>query len=76
MRCDLPREYMSERSDFNIGDIVQLKSGGPKMTVVDLLPSVGIGSLEGATCTWFDRNKRQAGNFPLDALKAVSEHDE
>jgi len=31
---------------FNVGDVVQLKSGGPLMTVT------GVGS--NITCTWFD----------------------
>ena len=53
---------------FQIGDIVQLKSGGPPMTVT---------SSEGksVSCTWFDKNQQRhdEGAFPPGALKAVSE---
>ena len=52
---------------FVIGDIVELKSGGPKMTVVD--PEYG----DEIQCTWFDGKKQGFGNFPPEALKKVKE---
>lgn len=46
------------------GDIVRLKSGGPKMTITAL-------SDDEISCTWFDRNgKRQSGAFPGATLEA------
>lgn len=37
---------------FEVGDVVQLKSGGPKMTVVEVV--IGMG----AYCEWFDENNK------------------
>jgi len=37
-------------SDFQSGDIVRLKSGGPKMTIL------GADGADALTCKWFDRN--------------------
>ncbi|QDA58834.1 YodC family protein [Hymenobacter jejuensis] len=52
---------------LNLGDTVQLKSGGPVMTVVKL-------TLKQVTCTWFDgHNVLQAPTtFPRDAVKAAA----
>jgi uncharacterized protein YodC (DUF2158 family) len=38
---------------FQIGDTVELKSGGPAMTIASLDSSMGVQS---AHCQWFDRN--------------------
>ena len=46
---------------FKIGDIVQLKSGGPKMTVTQVLESV-------VHTAWFAGSKKEAGGFPFDAV--------
>ena len=43
-----------------VGDVVQLKSGGPKMTIINvtsLLDSIGI------ECAWFD-DKNSVAYFP------------
>jgi uncharacterized protein YodC (DUF2158 family) len=47
---------------FNVGDLVQLKSGGPKMTVE---------KLEGSevSCVWFDGTNPKYGIFPVNTLK-------
>jgi uncharacterized protein YodC (DUF2158 family) len=49
---------------FEIGDLVELKSGGPTMVVEDL------GMLDNSpiTCVWFDGNKREAGQFKREIL--------
>jgi uncharacterized protein YodC (DUF2158 family) len=52
---------------FNVGDIVQLKSGGPDMTVTRIGASAGEPML---WCTWFDGTKDAYGLFPPNALKA------
>lgn len=50
--------------EFKKGDVVRLKSGGPKMTVVNT-PN---GNL--VECMWFDsKNERQSNEFSLDSLK-------
>ena len=52
---------------WKVGDVVQLKSGGPKMTIINvtsLLDSVGI------ECAWFDDNKPASHIFPPAALSA------
>ena len=50
---------------MEIGDIVRLKSGGPKMTIVSIDESAG------ASCTWFDRNgKRHESVFALATVEA------
>jgi uncharacterized protein YodC (DUF2158 family) len=58
-------------SRFKVGDTVQLKSGGPKMTVTD----VGGADTHVGT-VWFAGAKRERANFPVDALKAVLEIEE
>ena len=50
---------------FKIGDVVQLKSGGPIMTVSHLHDA---GALE---CMWFDGNQRRTATFKPDTLDTV-----
>jgi uncharacterized protein YodC (DUF2158 family) len=55
-------------ANFPIGAIVELKSGGPKMTVI----YVGPDSMTKAPiveCTWFDGANQMNGSFPPDALQ-------
>jgi uncharacterized protein YodC (DUF2158 family) len=53
---------------FKIGDVVQLKSGGPIMTVT------GFGkdnnANERVNCTWFDdKDNEKNGAYPAEALQ-------
>lgn len=48
------------------GDVVQLKSGGPKMTV-DFTYKFGV------ACTWFDGQTKREGTFEPAMLKKVEE---
>jgi uncharacterized protein YodC (DUF2158 family) len=51
---------------FRVGDVVQLKSGGPHMTVTALHPFY-------VTAAYFDNDNRLTdSNFPPDALQPVS----
>jgi uncharacterized protein YodC (DUF2158 family) len=50
---------------FNIGDLVELKSGGPKMTVTRV-DDLGIRTI--VRCTWFADSKKEQGEFPPEAL--------
>jgi len=48
---------------MQIGDVVRLKSGGPKMTLTDIEEA-------SISCVWFDRNgKRQTGVFPAATVE-------
>ena len=59
---------MSDQA-IKIGDVVQLKSGGPKMTVVY------VDNLEGTDrcfCVWIDDSgKEQRKNYPFAACQIV-----
>ncbi len=50
---------------LKIGDTVQLKSGGPPMTIA------GYDGREYFTCQWFAGDKVEKGYFPPDALQLV-----
>ncbi|MBV8858305.1 MAG: DUF2158 domain-containing protein [Acidobacteria bacterium] len=52
---------------FNEGDLVQLKSGGPVMTVTK---ATGANSL---TCKWFEGSSVHTDYFPPAALRKVPE---
>lgn len=55
---------------FKPGDVVALKSGGPKMTVTQ----VGIANLTGEPtvwCVWFDGVKKLEDTFPPESLKVA-----
>jgi len=46
------------------GDVVEVKSGGPRMTV-DWVEEGEV------CCTWFSRSKREQAKFRLTTLKKV-----
>lgn len=52
---------------FKVGDVVQLKSGGPKMTCTNIDQPLGTGR-EHVECKWFAGGKKQASYFPSEAL--------
>lgn len=58
---------MSEQ--FNKGDVVRLRSGGPPMTVT----SVGeahMSSTMSVWCVWFDeKGEQKSGTFPIEAVE-------
>ncbi len=72
---------------YAIGDVVQLKSGGPSMTVQRIIGSDNSnfmikaadefmktqGFSEGdVVCQWFSGNKLESGTFKVDSLMIVS----
>lgn len=59
---------MSEQ--FKTGDVVQLKSGGPKMTVSQAGKAAMTGKLS-VWCDWFDGTKKMEGTFPPESLKRI-----
>lgn len=63
---------MSEIEEFTIGDVVQLKSGGPDMTVVSLDEDTTLKTSQ-VHCQWFEKNRPHSGSFPAAALEKVDE---
>jgi uncharacterized protein YodC (DUF2158 family) len=53
-------------SQWKVGDIVQLKSGGPVMTVTSIRNDIGQ-----VACNWFLRDEAKNGWFPPEALEAA-----
>lgn len=55
--------------EFKVGDLVQLKSGGPEMTI-EFYPvsEMGIKYDDRAQCMWFDKGELKRGIFPLATL--------
>lgn len=43
---------------FEIGDVVQLKSGGPKMTIIEITPDKSR-----LLCTWFAGGNNKQASF-------------
>jgi len=67
---------------FKPGDVVQLKSGGPEMTVrgykmIQPFDAPAYPSDTEVECEWFDdKNQRQKGTFNQDTLEAVPDVDD
>ncbi|UST97762.1 YodC family protein [Pseudomonas siliginis] len=59
-------------SDIQKGDVVQLKSGGPQMTVQGVDDYSPTGPEEGAHCVWFEKNKREDSVFDVCLLEKTS----
>jgi uncharacterized protein YodC (DUF2158 family) len=56
-------------SEIAAGKTVELKSGGPTMTVNFVEDDHGVLV---AGCTWFTKNhKKESGRFPVTSLKLV-----
>jgi uncharacterized protein YodC (DUF2158 family) len=55
-------------AEFEAGDVVMLKSGGPYMTVAAAAPSG-----EGLACMWFDGPTLYKGHFHPSTVKTVDE---
>jgi len=57
--------------EFKPGDVVQLESGGPRMTVSALYRNAD--GVRSAFCTWFEGDKAQQKSFPITLLKHAEE---
>jgi uncharacterized protein YodC (DUF2158 family) len=53
---------------FKAGDVIRLKSGGPKMTVTSVADEWGAPMVY---CVWFVGTKEQSGKFPPATLEHV-----
>jgi uncharacterized protein YodC (DUF2158 family) len=63
--------------DFKVGDIVKLKSGGPKMTI-EKFGTVNSNNADGIHCVWFDNvqgdEQLKSGKFiPETLIKELNE---
>lgn len=56
-------------SDLSEGDVVQLKSGGPEMTV----DALNVGMEKNVRCKWFKGTEAKTEVFDEEALKKVSD---
>lgn len=63
--------------EFKVGETVQLKSGGPVMTIDEIgqYEATGAGAKEKAKCFWFSGAVLKEGLFGLGTLKAATELD-
>jgi uncharacterized protein YodC (DUF2158 family) len=58
--------------EIKVGDVVQLKSGGPDMTVEDVGDyTMTTGLTDGVKCTWFDGKKTATQVFGRQSLVKV-----
>ena len=58
--------------EFKLGMNVQLKSGGPKMTVADINPKFE----SSISCNWFSGSKLEYGAFHPESLIIIKEEQE
>jgi uncharacterized protein YodC (DUF2158 family) len=68
---DPKQKREDEMSDIKPRDMVQVISGGPRMTVTQVAEDM-LGEMT-AWCVWFDGSKKMDGTFPVTALKVVSD---
>jgi uncharacterized protein YodC (DUF2158 family) len=62
-RQEAGQENMAEQQQFKPGDVVQLKSGGPAMTVGGRVAEDSI------RCHWFDGATAKTEIFPVTAIR-------
>jgi uncharacterized protein YodC (DUF2158 family) len=56
-------------NEFEVGDVVKLKSGGPDMTIGGIGKYGPGASHDSANCVWFEKTIRKEGVFALATLK-------
>jgi uncharacterized protein YodC (DUF2158 family) len=61
-------------SDIKKGDQVQIKSGGPIMTVQDIDDYSPTGPEDGASCVWFDGNNPMEKVFSVNVLQKYEDN--
>lgn len=59
--------------ELQVGTVVQLKSGGPSMTVISRVPSKGEDSLTLCRCLFFAGDRMQEAMVPEAALKVTKD---
>lgn len=64
---------MSKTNTYNLGDILKLKSGGPDMTVKEVIINSMRDEFSGSyRCQWFAGKKLDMGVFPQESLLPVN----
>ena len=58
-----------DAAEFGIGAVVELKSGGPAMTITQVVDTPDGRS---AWCQWFDGETKHGAAFPLVCLRAAA----
>lgn len=56
-------------SDFKVGDVVRLRSGGPEMTVT----ATNLGESKNLRCEWFESGSVKISTFPAAALEKAAD---
>lgn len=63
---------MSKSEQFAVGTIVKLKSGGPDMTVEEVVINYNTKQPTGdVDCQWFAGKKLEKGRFPIASLELI-----
>ena len=66
-----PLTGVAKMDEIKPGNVVQLKAGGPKMTVSAVYRNPD--EVTSAYCDWFDGKKTQQKSFPITSLKHAEE---
>lgn len=61
---------------YKAGDVVELKSGGPKMTVSGYVTSNGLNEFAKVFCQWFVGTKLEKERFSEDSLQLCELEDQ
>lgn len=59
-------------NDLKVGDVVELNSGGPYMTIESISPDASGKSV--AYCVWFSHDEKKSAVFHPEALKKSQPH--
>lgn len=61
----------TRENQFNVGDIVRLKSGGPDMTIRTVVRNTREEFIGFYDCQWFAGKKLESGRFPEESLELI-----
>lgn len=61
-------EGFENMKEFNVGDVVRIISGSPKMTVTAVSPYYGT-----VKCTWFEGGEVRTANVDIASLELVTD---
>ncbi|MCY3985538.1 MAG: DUF2158 domain-containing protein [Candidatus Dadabacteria bacterium] len=59
-----------ESNNISVGAVVRLKSGGPAMTVSEIIDG-GSTNPTSAQCVWFSSHETNYGVFPVEGLELL-----